>query len=204
MGRRQGRLNLTKHGVSFDEAVTTFYARWPCSRKTNRISGASDGSSLVGQSSRGRNSRDHLRRAQREIQLVAQLVTPREGKEDMKKYDFRKAKRADFEGSPYSSWTGSAATATPSCSTRTSSTSSTEAAAPGTDPYNPNRPALREAVSGTRTDLRDELVKDEGFISRIWSRSPPTPAPRGARRRHYRRGSAGLSHRSDRPPEGGR
>lgn len=46
----KGDWNPRKHGVSFDEAATTFYdplatTHWLCSRKTSRILGASDGSS---------------------------------------------------------------------------------------------------------------------------------------------------------------
>ena len=40
----KGDRNLTKHGVSFDEAVTTFYDPLALLQRTSRILGASDDS----------------------------------------------------------------------------------------------------------------------------------------------------------------
>lgn len=103
-----------------------------------------------------------------------------------KEYDFRKAKRAHFEGLPPLSELGrhTKVRITIMLDKDVLDFFKARAAGPGAAPYQTqiNR-ALRELIDGTRTDLRDELVKDEGFISRISERVAAYSGGTGARHR---------------------
>ena len=87
-----------------------------------------------------------------------------------KQYDFRKAKRADFKKLPPLSELGrhTKVRITIMLDKDVLDFFKARAAQPGAPPYQTqiNR-GLRELVEGTRTDLRDLLLKDERFLSRI-------------------------------------
>ena len=90
-----------------------------------------------------------------------------------KEYDLRKAKRAHFKGLPPLSELGrhTKIRITIMLDKDVLDFFKARAAKPNADPYQTqiNR-ALREIVDGSRTHLREELVKDEDFISRISER----------------------------------
>ena len=106
-----------------------------------------------------------------------------------KEYDFRNAKRADFKGLPPLSEVGrhTKVRITIMLDKDVLDFFKARAARPNADPYQTqiNR-ALRVVAEGRRGDLRDELVKDEGFISRISERVAAYSGGRGAKRRHSR------------------
>jgi uncharacterized protein (DUF4415 family) len=90
-----------------------------------------------------------------------------------REYDLRKAKRAHFKGLPPLSELGrhTKIRITIMLDKDVLDFFKARAAKPSADPYQTqiNR-ALRETVDGSRTNLREELMKDEDFISRISER----------------------------------
>lgn len=106
-----------------------------------------------------------------------------------KEYDFRKAKRAGFKGLPPPSELGrhTKVRITIMLDKDVLDFFKARAGKPSADPYQTqiNR-ALRELVDGSRTNLREELVNDEGFISRISERVAAYFGGTGARHRRSR------------------
>jgi uncharacterized protein (DUF4415 family) len=90
-----------------------------------------------------------------------------------REYDLRKAKRAHFKGLPPLSELGrhTKIRITIMLDKDVLDFFKARAAKPNADPYQTqiNR-ALRKILDGSRTDLREDLVKDEDFISRISER----------------------------------
>jgi uncharacterized protein (DUF4415 family) len=106
-----------------------------------------------------------------------------------REYDLREAKRAHFKGLPPLSELGrhTKVRITIMLDKDVLDFFKARAAKPNADPYQTqiNR-TLREIVDGSRTDLREELVKDEDFISRISERVAAYSGGMGTRQRRGR------------------